>query len=177
MGQGVSLFKRERESMTPIRSGLMAHLDAICVGLPERSRPLHSRRILQQDQGHGLYLFAWVDERPVGHVMVKWPSWPERPGTVEWQARYGCCFIEDLWVQFETRNQGIGRALMGAAESYCRLVQDSSKVGLNVGLDEGYQAALHIYYSTGYKDPGHGFFIESSPGAVEQVIFLLKELA
>ena len=52
----------------------------------------------------------------------------------QWQARYGCCFIEDLWVQSETRNQGIGRALMRAAESHC-LIQDSSKVGLNVGLD------------------------------------------
>jgi len=150
-------------------------LDAICVGLPERPRPLHSQRIMQQDQGHSLYLFAWVDDRPVGHVIVKWPPWPERPGTVEWQARYSCCFIEDLWVQSETRNQGIGRALMGAAESCC-VVQDTPKVGLNVGLDEGYQAALHIYYSTGYKDLGHGLFIESSPGAVEPVIFLLKEL-
>lgn len=65
---------------------------------------------------------------------------------------------------------------MKAAESHC-LIKDTSRVGLHVGLDEGYQAALHIYYSTGYKDPGHGLFIESSLGSVEQVIFLLKELA
>jgi len=46
-----------------------------------------------------------------------------------------------------------------------------------MGLDEGYRAALNIYHSMDYKDLGHGLFIESSPGAVEPVIFLLKELA
>jgi hypothetical protein len=45
-----------------------------------------------------------------------------------------------------------------------------------VGLEEGYQAALHIYSSSGYRDPGHGVFIESSPGGVGPVRFLLKEL-
>jgi GNAT superfamily N-acetyltransferase len=114
-----------------------------------------------------------MEEVPVGHVLVRWPTWPERPGAVEWQARYGCCFIEDLWVQPDHRNHGIGRALMAAAESRC-VTQGTSSVGLHVGLDEGYQAALHIYSSTGYEDPGHGVFIESSPGVVERVIFLLK---
>jgi hypothetical protein len=46
-----------------------------------------------------------------------------------------------------------------------------------VGLDEGYHAAIHIYYSMGYRDLGHGLFIESSPGVVEPVMFLLKGLA
>ncbi len=111
-----------------------------------RSGKCRTTRLPTRPRAHGLYLFAWVDERPVGHVIVKWPSWPERPWAVEWQARYGCCFIEDLWVQSETRNQGIGRALMRAAESHC-LIQDTSRVGLHAGLDEGYQAALHMVTS------------------------------
>ena len=149
-------------------------LDAICDGLPERPKPLHFQRIAQQDQGHGLYLLAWVDERPLGHVLVKWPSWPERPWAVEWQARYGCCFIEDLWVSPGSRNQGIGKALMVAAESHC-LDRDHSSVGLHVGLEEGYEAATHIYNSSGYRDPGHGMFIQSSPGGVGLMMFLLKD--
>lgn len=177
MGQGVTLFKRERvRGMTQIRAAAMDQLDAISEALPERPRQLHSQRILQQSMGHSTYLFAWETGNPVGYVIVKWPPWPERPWAVEWQARYGCCFIEDLWVLAGKRNQGIGRALMVSAESQC-LAHGSSRVGLHVGLDEGYQAALHIYHSTDYRDLGHGLFIESSPGSVEPVIFLLKELA
>ena len=161
--------------MTEIRPAAGEQLDAISETLSARPRALHSDRIHQQSLGHSLYLFAWVEERPVGHVIVKWPTWPERPWAVEWQARYDCCFIEDLWVLPDSRNQGIGRALMATAESQC-LGHEASRVGLHVGLDEGYQAAHHIYLSTGYRDLGHGNFIESSPGSVEPVIFLLKEL-
>lgn len=162
--------------MTQIRAAAWDELDAISEGLPQRPKPLHAQRIFQQSMGHNLYLFAWKADTPVGHVMVKWPTWPEGPGAVEWQARYGCCFIEDLWVLPDMRNLGIGRALMVSAESRC-LSQNTSRAGLHVGLDDGYKAALHLYYSTGYRDLGHGPFIESSPGAVEPVIFLLKELA
>ena len=158
-----------------IKAASLDQLDAVCEGLPERPRTLHSERIVQQNQGNGLYLLAWIDKLPLGHVLVKWPTWPERPWAVEWQARYGCSFIEDLWVHPDNRNRGIGRALMGAAESHC-LDYGSSSVGLHVGLDEGYQAARHIYTATAYRDPGHGIFIESAPGEVEPVVFLLKRL-
>jgi GNAT superfamily N-acetyltransferase len=161
--------------MSQIVPAAWDELDAISNGLPERPKPLHSQRILQQTLGHCLYLLAWEADTPVGHVIVKWPNWPERPWAVEWQARYRCCFIEDLWVLPSSRNQGTGKALMASAESHC-LAQGTSRVGLHVGLDEGYHAALHIYHSTGYRGLGHGLFIESSPGSVEPVIFLLKEL-
>ena len=65
---------------------------------------------------------------------------------------------------------------MAAAESHC-WHRDYSSVGLHVGLDEGYQAAQHIYCSSGYRDPGHGIFIESSPGGVGLMMFLLKEMS
>lgn len=164
----------EREmTMTRIMPAAWDQLDAISEGLPDRPKPLHSKRIHEQSMGHSIYLFAWQADTPVGHVIVKWPTWPERSWAVEWQARYDCCFIEDLWVLPDWRNQGIGRALMANAESHC-LAQETSRVGLHVGLDEGYQAALHIYQSAGYRDLGHGIFIESSPGSVEPVIFLLQ---
>ncbi len=159
-----------------IEAAAWGQLAAICRGLPDRPMSLHSQRILLQVQGHSLYLIAWADERPLGHVVLQWPTWPERPWAVEWQARYGCCFILDLWVEPGSRNQGIGRALMSMAESLCRK-QGHPSVGLHMGLDEGYRAALNIYHSMDYTDLGHGLFIESSPGAVEPVIFLLKELA
>ena len=161
--------------MIQIRRARWDQLDAISESLSERPKALHSERIRQQMMGHSLYLFAWRSAVPVGHVIVKWPPWPERPWAVEWQARYECCFIEDLWVLPDSRNGGIGRALMARAEAHC-LGQEISRVGLHVGLDKGYEAAFHIYSSTGYKDLGHGRFIESSPGSVEPVTFLLKDM-
>jgi hypothetical protein len=42
--------------------------------------------------------------------------------------------------------------------------QGISSVGLGVGIDQGYEAAHHLYRSLGYRDPGHGHFIESNRG-------------
>jgi GNAT superfamily N-acetyltransferase len=148
-------------------------LEAISAALRERPRALHAERMGRQQSGESLYLVAWLRELPVGHVVVGWSSWPERRWAAEWHARYGCSFVEDLWVEPGCRDQGIGRALMRAAENHS--FEHCSRVGLHVGQDEGYRAASHIYRSTGYFDPGHGTFIESSPGVVEVVTFLMKE--
>ena len=166
----------DSSTMGQISAAAWNQLDAICEGLAERPKPLHAQRIRQQDQGHSLYLLAWKRQRPVGHVILKWPTWPERPLAVEWQARYDCCFIDDLWVDPDSRNEGIGRGLMEAAHSHTSK-QAIPSVGLAVGMDPGYEAARRLYRSLGYKDPGHGRFIESGPGWTERLSFLLKELS
>ena len=158
-----------------IEAASMDQLEAIGEGLPERPRALHARRISQQDQDHSLYLLAWKREGPVGHVVVKWPAWPESPFAVEWQARYGCSMVEDLWICPDSRGKGIGRALMETA--HARTGQRGiGSVGLGVGVGDGYDAARHLYKSLGYRDRGHGRFIESSPGWWDILVFLLKEL-
>ena len=136
---------------------------------------MHAKRLEYQDRGHGLYLIGSEDATPAGHLLLKGPHWPERPWSAEYQARYGCSVVEDLWVQPDKRGLGIGRALMEAAHVHTTQ-HLLSAVGLGVGMDPGYKAARQLYESLGYRDPGHGVFIESGQGWMEHLIFLLKEL-
>jgi GNAT superfamily N-acetyltransferase len=161
--------------LTEIRAAAWDQLDAICDGLADRHMTMHTKRIQYQDQGHGLYLIGWEHGKAVGHLHLKWPGWPERPRAKEFQARYGCSMVEDLWVLPDNRGRGLGRALMESAHSHTSQ-QGIRTVGLSVGIEQGYEAAHHLYRSLGYRDPGHGRFIESSPGWWDVGVFLLKEL-
>ena len=161
--------------MTHVRAAAWDQLEAICEALPERPRAMHTRRMHYQDQLHGMYLIGWSDEVPVGHLLLKWPGWPERPWSMELQGAYGCSIVEDLWVKPESRGLGTGRALMEIAHSHT-IERGISSVGLSVGLTQGYEAAQHLYRSLGYRDQGHGHFVESSPGWWDILIFLLNRL-
>jgi GNAT superfamily N-acetyltransferase len=154
-------------------------LRAIMSGIPERTSEQHADRYESQEQGHGLYLVAWVLGAPVGHVMLKWPWWPERPVS-EVTARYGCSWVEDLAVRPQYRNRGVARALMQCLEELTR-AHGLDRVGLDVGVDDGYAAARHLYSSLGYRDVGHGAFLESAAllgGGVwvDWVMTLIKDL-
>jgi GNAT superfamily N-acetyltransferase len=164
---------------TDIRRTNRADLAAIVAGLADRTEAQHAHRLLLQEQGHGVYLIAWIEGRPVGHVMLKWPSWPERHVS-EFTARYDCSWVEDLAVQPQSRNQGVGKRVMETLEALT-LAEGIRRVGLDVGLDVGYAAARHLYDSLGYRDRGHGQFISSArvEGGglwMEWLVFLLKEL-
>jgi GNAT superfamily N-acetyltransferase len=168
-----------RRMSTDIRRATRADLAAIVAELPSRTEAQHAHRLLGQEQEHGVYLIAWCDDRPVGHVMVKWPGWPERHVS-EFTARYDCSWVEDLSVEALSRNQGIGRSLMETLEAMTR-ARRLGRVGLDVGLDEGYAAARYLYESLDYRDVGHGTYLTSAVvqgGGVwmERLVFLLKEL-
>ena len=110
--------------------------------------------------------------------MLKWPAWPERRVS-ELTARYGCSWAEDLAVQPQSRNQGIGRRLMETLETLTR-DHGIRRVGLDVGLDQGYTAARRLYESLSYRDMGHGIFMVSDREGgrvwMEWLVSLLKEL-
>lgn len=164
---------------TDIRRATRSDLAAIAAGLPSRTEAQHAHRFLGQEQGHGVYLIAWCEDRPVGHVMLKWPWWPERYVS-EFTARYDCSWVEDLSVEGQSRNQGIGRRLMETLEAISH-ARGLGRVGLDVGLDEGYAAARHLYDSLGYRDMGHGTYLTSAvvPGGgvwMERTVVLLKDL-
>ena len=142
-----------------IRPARSDDLAAITNSIPERHPELHSGRLRSQEHDEGIYLIAWEGGRPVGHVMLMWPWWPEQPVS-EFTARYDCSWVEDLFVQPQSRNKGIGRRLMEAVEAHTR-TERIGRVGLAVGLDEGYTVARHLYESVGYRNPGHGTFFES----------------
>jgi GNAT superfamily N-acetyltransferase len=164
---------------TQIRRASGDEIGAISAGLGDRNVAQHVQRLEHQEQGHSVYLIAWRSAFPVGHVEVRWPSWPER-SVPEFTLRYGCAWVEDVAVQSSYRGRGIGKALMEAVEHEASL-QGQARVWLAVGLDEGYATARRLYGSLGYLYLPHGAFLESSatPGGgtwKDWLVAMLKEL-
>jgi GNAT superfamily N-acetyltransferase len=139
----------------------------------------HERKIREQLSGEVFWLIAWRDDLPVGHLQIGW-SGAERP---EFEAHLGDCpHVSRVGVRAEMRSQGIGSALIEAAEDIIRK-RGYSRVGLGVGVDN--VRARQLYQRLGYGDCGHGTYTVSwtqydgneTRGRVEEVcIYLWKEL-
>jgi GNAT superfamily N-acetyltransferase len=138
----------------PLREG---EFEAVCSHLPGRSRTQHRTRFEDQRHGRFVYLIAWIDGVPVGHVGVGFPDDRRVIDVCEWGDR---ALVSDLWVEPQFRGRGAGRALMEELERECRRAEVRG-IGLDTGLDEGYAAARELYRSLGYVDHA-GVFITSS---------------
>lgn len=117
-------------------------------GPPEK----HQERLLMQQQGEAVYLVAWLDRLPVGHVLLRWAGSPH--GAVA-SRLLDCPDIEDLWVSPEYRSRGIGSRLMDAAEALVRQ-RGYARVGLGVAVDN--VRARSLYQRRGYRESGLGEF-------------------
>ncbi len=129
----------------------------------------HAERLERQRRGHGLYLVAWEDRAPVGHVLVSWVG------------RAGCPEIQDLAVATPYRQRGVATRLMDEAERAA--AARSGRVGLSVGIDNA--AARRLYEARGYRTTGDPPFTISYPAlgelgeprAVEETcVYMLKPL-
>ena len=125
---------------------LDAHLDV------DRLAGRHHDRFTQQQDGHLTYLIAWLDEIPVGHMMVRWG------GTTDAYIAdriSDCAHLEDLFVMPELRSLGIGSRILRHAE---RLAAERAftRIGLAVGIDN--PRARMLYERLGYVDAGFGVF-------------------
>jgi ribosomal protein S18 acetylase RimI-like enzyme len=100
----------------------------------------HRVRFERQSREEAVYLAAFVDGIPVGHVLVKWE------GNLE-----ECPDFEDLLVSPDYRRRGIAERLLlqGGQVSKDR---GFAKVGLAVGVENA--AAKALYAKVGYKDAG-----------------------
>jgi ribosomal protein S18 acetylase RimI-like enzyme len=109
----------------------------------------HRERFERQQQGEAVYVIAWKDERPVGHLLLTWAS------NVQERAAGApvCPHLSDIAVNPRYQSQGIGSRLMEAAE---RLVEHRGyeRVGLSVALDN--VRARRLYERRGYADAGIG---------------------
>lgn len=80
--------------------------------------------------------------------------------TLLWQSKYApfrenkIPEIVDLNVLIKFRNQGIGTALMNAAENL--IAQNFNAAGIGVGLTSDYGAAQRLYVRRGYIPDGRG---------------------
>ena len=144
-------------------------------GLPAK----HRDRVERQDRGEALYLLALLGDRIIGHLLLKWNG-PEhefvRPRVPS------CAEIEDFVVGPEWRGQGVGGALLNAADTCCR-DRGVARLGLAVGLEN--PSARAIYEHRGYVlVPGSehrvSWLQSDATGceveAHEDCVYLIKEL-
>jgi GNAT superfamily N-acetyltransferase len=106
-------------------------------------------RFARQRDGRGLLLVAWVSGEPVGRVYL----WLEPAEEREIRDNLpGVALLLHLWVHEDSRNQGVGSALVDAAETELRQ-RGHRRVAL--GIDPGNHGAMRLYARLGYRPWPH----------------------
>jgi ribosomal protein S18 acetylase RimI-like enzyme len=141
-----------------------AHL---AFGSPDK----HRQRLAAQDEGACVYAIAWLGDRPVGHVLVRWNGTDTpcvRALVVD------CPDVEDLFVSPDVRSRGFGTQLLEAA---ALLVRNSGydRIGLSVGTDN--PRALTLYQRHGFQDLGVPPFVISGDWGSQTCRYLVKSFA
>ncbi len=138
----------------------------------------HRDRLAQQEDGRGLYLIAWLEGEPVGHVFIRVSG----AADVRLRARAGACpYLQDLYVTPQRRSRGVGTQLLAAAEAHLRAA-GYARLGLSVAADNA--PARKLYARLGYRDCGVGEYSTGgpppapagSPGWFDTSYYLVKEL-
>ncbi len=109
---------------------------------------LFERYLREAAAGERWTRVAVVDGEVAGYVTVVWES--RDPGL----AQRGIPEVMDLNVLPSHRRQGVGSALMDAAEG--EVTRRGTAVGLRVGLHSGYGPAQRLYVGRGYRPDGLG---------------------
>jgi ribosomal protein S18 acetylase RimI-like enzyme len=104
-------------------------------GLPGR----HEERLARQHRGGALYLFAWIDDEPVGRVFLVWSS----------ALGIGTAHLENLHVDESCRRRGIGTLLVERCEREA-MARGFDRIEFGVGIDN--DAARRFYVERGYAE-------------------------
>ncbi len=106
----------------------------------------------EQEAGRRTVLVAEWEGALAGYVTILWES-----GDPVFRSR-GIPEIKDFNVLLKCRRQGIGSALMDAAEAV--VAKRGPVVGLGVGLHPGYGSAQRLYVRRGYVPDGAGVVVD-----------------
>jgi ribosomal protein S18 acetylase RimI-like enzyme len=131
----------------------------------------HRARLAAQDDGAVVYAIAWLGDRPVGHVLVKWGGTDLAPVRA---LVTDCPEIENLFVAPDLRGRGVGTQLLEAAEL---LVRNSGydRIGLDVATDN--HRARALYDRHGFRDVGVAPFVVSGSRGSETCVYMVKTFA
>jgi GNAT superfamily N-acetyltransferase len=139
---------------------------------------LHAFRYARQQEGHSVYLIAWLAEVPVGHLDLWWQGAEDCPSAQ--QHLDGCPELNGIAVLPEYRSQGLGRRLIAAAEQMARAREFRE---MCVGVEPENTRARSLYERLGYRDWGHGvveayWLLPDQHGRrhAEQAVYLRKKL-
>ncbi len=138
---------RDRERVLELWHALIDHhrsLDRDYPELPDLSVALGREIELALDGSACRIYLALVDGSPVGFVSAEIVDEREQPGALG--------TIHELYVMPERRGAGIGRALVGAADTWFRASEVTSR---RVRVEVANPAALRFWRALGYaEDPG-----------------------
>lgn len=136
-------------AIRPLHEQEIEHLDQMNRDWPKgRPLALHLERLARQQTGDTVYLFAWHEERPVGHVLLVLTGPSKEPMRSNLP---NCAHISDLFVVPDYWSQGIGTRLMDEAETLA-VEHSFIQIGLDVAIDN--DRAMTLYERRGYKDAG-----------------------
>lgn len=115
----------------------------------------YERYLEEQRQGLREVLVAELCGRPVGYLTLR------REAVSGPFAHQGIPELADFNVLQRYQHQGIGTALMDAAEAAAKRL--SPVVSIGVGLHSGYGAAQRMYVRRGYLPDGSGVWQDGRP--------------
>jgi GNAT superfamily N-acetyltransferase len=153
-----------------VRSLEPPELRLVADSMPARPLEKHRERLEQQRRGEALYLVAWDDGVPIGH------------GLLRWRGRLGFPQVEDLFVNPDRRDEGIGTRLLDAAELEARR-HGHDRLGLGVAVENA--GARRLYSRRGYAPAGLQPYLVTYPAygddGVQRIVneltlFLVKRL-
>jgi GNAT superfamily N-acetyltransferase len=138
-----------------IRPGSEADLAALVAVLGQLPDDFFTDRLARQQDGRGVLLVAWLDDRPVGDVYLAL-----EPADVPQVRRHlpGVPQLIHLEVVGPLQRRGIGTALLHAAEDTARRL-GYEQITLAVGVDN--PGARRLYERLGYVDWRHGTIVAS----------------
>ena len=160
-----------------IRDCREADLDLLERAAPSGLNDRHTRRFEEQAAGLAVVLIAFRDGTPLGACSLLWSA--RMPAVRE--VYPDCPEINGLDVFLaEHRGQGIGSALIGAAEDRAR---EAGRARIGLGVTDDNPQAARLYTRLGYR-PGVGYnddYVHLDDAGVEHFVsdpatFLLKNL-
>jgi len=164
---------------TDIRAVAREDLAALELTFRSEFNRTHADDLADQALGEKSFLVAWVNDEPVGHVLVNWQG-ARQPEPAA--AFPGCPEIFRMAVLEPYRRRGIATALARACETEAR---QRGHVRIGLGTDPAVPEEKNLYIGLGYVDSGIGLFDdvykvtrEDGVHTVRAVTkFLIKQLA